>query len=530
MPMAVALAIALGPAIAAIWSVPWFVTQDGPAHLYNARIIAESFDPASPYASAFAVRALPLPNWAGHVLYLAIGSVLPPAWAERAAATMTLVALTAATAWLRRRVVPEDGPGGTLGTATLAALLGLNVAWLFGFTGFLLGAALLPMTLGVWWSSRDRPGLRPALNLAALVTLGYFCHPVSLGLTAFGLVALAAISPGPIGRRVQLVRILIGLSPLLALGPLYLYFTREGGPMRPEWGYLAAPFSARAWVAQLGWADPISLAAKTQRPFGRDPSPWNGLAAPALWAGLGLAVLSGITLRDRDRGRRRVRVGWGAISLVVLLAGLFGPDTLGASHGHYLPPRVVLIGLVTLVPWLRLDAPGMMARLGRGALVVALILQSLFVWDYAGESRRTAGGLMEAAEEVGNDRRVAAVLLDIRGRFRSNPLLHADCLLGVGTGNVIWGDYETNYYYFPVRLRDPDASPPASALEAIARAEGPERARLWSALLDRHESAIDVVLIWGDDPEIEEATTSRFTLIWKSTDGRVQVYRRDGLG
>ena len=32
--------------LSAIWVVPWFVTQDGPAHVYNAQILAESFDAA----------------------------------------------------------------------------------------------------------------------------------------------------------------------------------------------------------------------------------------------------------------------------------------------------------------------------------------------------------------------------------------------------------------------------------------------------------------------------------------------------
>src|SRR4051794_37532554 len=31
-----AFLLALVPGLAAVWSVPWFVTQDGPAHLYNA--------------------------------------------------------------------------------------------------------------------------------------------------------------------------------------------------------------------------------------------------------------------------------------------------------------------------------------------------------------------------------------------------------------------------------------------------------------------------------------------------------------
>ena len=34
----------LAAPLSAIWAVPWFVTQDGPAHVYNAQILAESFD------------------------------------------------------------------------------------------------------------------------------------------------------------------------------------------------------------------------------------------------------------------------------------------------------------------------------------------------------------------------------------------------------------------------------------------------------------------------------------------------------
>ncbi len=41
--------------------------------------------------------------------------------------------------------------------------------------------------------------------------------------------------------------------------------------------------------------------------------------------------------------------------LVVL--GLVAPDTLGVKHGHFLPQRIVLLGLVALVPWLDLE-PG----------------------------------------------------------------------------------------------------------------------------------------------------------------------------
>ncbi len=214
----------------------------------------------------------------------------------------------------------------------------------------------------------------------------------------------------------------------------------------------------------------------------------------------------------------------------MLFGSLITPDSLGDNHGGYLPQRVALLGLVALAPWLRLDATGPLARLGRVGLLVALVVQSLFVWDYGCESTRTAGALLKAADAAGRGRREATVLLNILGRFRSNPVLHADCLLGVDADNVIWADYETNYYYFPVQLRDPDSMPRAAPLEIIARTDAPgdeaKRAALWSDYLDRSADQIDVVLIYGTDAAIETITARRFVRAWKADDGRGQVWRK----
>ncbi len=114
---------------------------------------------------------------------------------------MTLVLFAGALGWLRGYVTDERA---TLGPALYAGLLALNISWLFGFTSFLLGAALFPLTLGVWWAGRD-DGFsgRRAATLAMLAILGYFCHLVSLGLTAFGLIVLEVSTPGRdrLGRR-----------------------------------------------------------------------------------------------------------------------------------------------------------------------------------------------------------------------------------------------------------------------------------------------------------------------------------------
>ena len=402
------LLFALAPALAALASTPWFVTQDGPAHLYNAEVLARSFDADSPFASFYRVRWEPLPNWAGHLALMILHAIVPARGANLALDALTLAGFSASVLWLRWRVAGARGLGVA---ALLSALLGLNVAWLLGFTSFLLGACLFPITLGVWWAGRDRLGWGRVSALAAMLVMGYFGHLVSLGLTVVGLAVLATLTPCREGGRQawasRLGRTASSMVPLIPLGLLYLNLSRRGGPMRPEWGNLADPLSPRAWATQVGWADPISIAAKRMMPFGDTPTRAAAVLAPVAWLLIALVLSIVATLRAHARSSARdasERRGWTALATLLILGGMAGPDTLGAGHGNYLPQRIVLLGLVALVPALDLD-PGRRAIRGSAlALVVALTVQSALVWDYAITSERTAGAFWRRARRLASGR------------------------------------------------------------------------------------------------------------------------------
>jgi hypothetical protein len=387
---------------------------------------------------------------------------------------------------------------------------------------------LFPVTLGVWWAGRDG-GFSPgrAAALAALGVLGYFCHLVSLGLTAFGLVVLEALTPGP-QRRGRALSTALGLLPLLPLAVVYSRLMRRGGGgLSPQWQFLGRPWSPAVWVAQLGWVDPVSLAQKGAIPFtGVNSRPFVVLAPVVLLAlGLALAVADAWRVRCGGGGGR---AGWWALAGALGAGGLVAPDTLGEAHGHYLPQRLALLGLAALVPVVRLDAGTRLGRAAAAALAAALALQTAAVWDYAQTCERTAGRVFRAAPAVGTGRRVATLLAGIRTRFRANPLLHADCALGVGTDNVIWADYEARLYYFPVRFRDdPDRRPDARELEEIALMDdpalAPARALRWARLLGTHADVIDVVVSWGTDPALDAVTEAAgYAPVYE--DGPVKVW------
>ena len=549
-----ALTVALAPALSAVWAIPWFVTQDGPAHLYNARILADSFDPDAPSRAVYTISWKPIPNWIGHLVLAGLVSSVPAWVADRIMTSMTLAGLAAAVLWLRWRVAGTRGMGAA---ALLGVLLAMNLTWLLGFTSFLLGTCLFPITLGIWWTGRYRLSVRRIVVLAALLTLGYFCHLVSLGLTVVGLVVLSVTGPIPDGtekawpfRLARLARTSMSFIPLFALAFFYLRAASGSGPLWPVWGDLPQPWLPSEWVARLGSADPITLAIKDGVPFTSLVGAGFILFAPVLWLAAVLVLwwYGRITGRpragerrlaldraDRERalaidmaGSRDDRQGWLVLAALLLVGGVTGPESFGAAHGEFLPQRVVLLGFMALVPVFDLDRSRWCGRAALASLVVAVSLQSAIVWDFGLYSERTAGQIIRAGPLVGRDQRIVTLLVKSQDRFRANPLLHAENWLGVDTGNVIWNNYEALHYYFPVQFRPEIKRPHAGDLERASLHEGPklkeDRKDEWEKILSDHAGSIDVILIWKRDEELEAITKRWFDLSERT--GDVQIYRR----
>jgi len=524
------VALALAPAVAAIWLVPWFVTQDGPAHLYNAAILVDSLRGGPAFGLFYEVRWDPLPNWGGHLTQMALVAAFPPRVADLLMTTITLLAVALAAAWLRGRTA--DGRPSAAARA-LAALAAISFSWLMGFASFQLGAALFAITLGVWWKHRDdlRPGRMAGLS--ALLVAGYFCHLVSLGLTGFAMGFLALASPGaggPRSWRDRIGKLAACVAPVAALLLVYLRLARRGGAMTPVLPTPGEFLTLAGWAHRLGWADPLSLAIKDVLPFDGRRGPGFLALAPIAWLAAGGLLLILDALRPgggsgRETGERRA---WLGLSSVLFLGAIFGPDSMGPNHGDYLPQRVALLGLIAALPAIGPASGSLLGRLGAGAMAAALALQTAAVWDYGLFSSRTAGRIAAAAPMVGEGRRVATLLAEAGTRFRVNPALHADCWLGVAGGNVVWSNYETRHYYFPVHFREGLPHPDPYDLQEIAllgtAPETAERRReWWERVLTEHHDAIDVLLVWREDPTLDAVTARWFEP--SARRGEVRIFR-----
>src|SRR5438270_480911 len=99
-----------------LWWFPYFPSQDGPDHLENALILKEYNAPESArYRDFYTINPHPDPNWAGHVLLVALMYVCPPLVAEKVLLTGYVLLLPFAVRFALRSLRP-----GAEGLALLA--------------------------------------------------------------------------------------------------------------------------------------------------------------------------------------------------------------------------------------------------------------------------------------------------------------------------------------------------------------------------------------------------------------------------
>jgi hypothetical protein len=539
----------------AIWSTPWFVTQDGAAHLYNAYILLELQKGDSPLNQIYDTQWLPLPNLGSHMLLMLLLTVLPAWVADRAVITLTFAGVACAALWLRVRVA---GWPGTLGAVPLSLLLALNWMWLLGFYNFLLGAGLFAVTLGTWWKWRDRLQWREATVLVLLLGLVYFCHLFSFGITALGLAVLTLVTPGPHWWR----RGWWTAASILPLFPLVMLYRNlippDSGGLRATWKGLSSFWSVRDWLMRWQSIETLQLSGRKLLPFSSLTASWHILLSPTFLTACGICLLvvaTGLVLRRNWASTGQVwfqtQRGWIVLTLLLLLGCAFSPDEFGARHGGYLRQRLLLFALITLLPLLRFDLKTHAARLGQGLLVGACVFQVLWVWDYAVSVNRMAGEFLLARQALESQalsgQFIGTILLPERRapnapklyeraaeetRYSTRPLLHLDDLLGVGTGHVVWNNYQAAQYFFPVKYQDQAATELARSLDNLNKRSPPSSAeaaahyfRRWLRLFECTHQRIGTLVIWGTAPELEAQLWQWYVPEPVYAAGRVRIFR-----
>lgn len=514
------LALAALASVAALWSVAWFPSQDGPAHVDSANVLRLYLQPARDDIRAqYRLLVEPVPNLTGQVLLAALLGLLAPATAEKLMLSAYLILFPLA---MRYALRAAGGAGG------LAALLALPFAWsrLFhwGFHNFSWGLVVLLFALGYWLRHRD--GLHGArwLGLLGLGLLLHFTHLGAVAPALFLIGTLAAwrvaVDAPDVGRALRSA-LATGLALLPAALLAWPYAQRQGA-------VLTAPADLTASLGRLLAFDVlVSHTAK------------EGLVAGLLAALCG--VLLALALAGQRARRRDVADGLllGAVGLALLYLLVQGPD----AGRLFLPERLAVLAPLVALLWLGTRSlPG---KLGVAAAVLAAALALAQVWLHAAAYRRlepyvadylSAGRVVEPGDTLlalsyaptGFDRQGRPLSLHVAA------FAHTSGFLATAHDAIDLGNYQALTRHFAIRFRHAgvrarfdiglseatDSEPPFLDLPLYERATG------------RH---VRLLLLWGVRatdrthpgwPVLESTLERDFERVHVSPLGLMSVYRR----
>lgn len=317
--------------IAIPWTVPHFVTQDGPSHLYTAVVAKNLLFRAQPYASLYRMNRHLVPSWASTILLALSASVAGAAHAEQLMTSLILCLGFFSFSYAIRSLSPTA----LRWTPLSNFLLETWFLWM-GFYNFYLGIVLAPIAIGFYIRRGGRLTTRAAITLAFGMALLFFVHLLAavVCLLVLGIIALwlhvarpALWTKSPDWREAgRQVGIFAGaMLPVVVLGLIFAHQAPGGMAFHPNVLQSLSEFPMHVFATANGLAGgqwylfPVVLGLIVIAVLGMRRSEWQaakgglGVAAVALFFAYLLVPDSGL-----GGNAVKVRFAW----IVFLLGGL----------------------------------------------------------------------------------------------------------------------------------------------------------------------------------------------------------------
>ena len=436
--------MALLLALAPVWcSGRFFVTGDGPCHIYNSRVLLDFMlgQHRAFYDPFYFLNTRFEPNWLSHICLAVLQLVFSPEIAEKLFLSAYVLLFAFGLRFLLRQINPAN---------RFLTSVGLLFAWHYllqaGFYNYALSIGLFFWVCGYWMQHRLdwKPG--PMLVMAALWVLLFSAHPMglifSIAFIGLGLVAEAVQALKRHGAQqawVQLrgpvLRLALAALPMLAL--LTSYFLRK------PWGADPNTSTMASLATNLVQAKTLITLNSTERDI-------------AKFAG----ALVGVLLYFAIWQRRRTRV---FADFILLFTGFVlwqyfrqaGADAMEQA----MPERIQPFIWLGLLCWIATaQFPEIICRLApalAGGLLAAFLSVRIPILQKASALVEDYVSCIQYIDEES----VILVMnydfggLDFEGRpiVNRNPIfMHAADYIGAYRAAIMSDNYEATRSYFPI--------------------------------------------------------------------------------
>ena len=412
------------------WTVPHFVTQDGPSHVYSALTARDLLiHRGSLQRMLYHLRPGIVPNWTSTILLAAIATIAGAGNAERVMVDVCLLL-----GFFSFRYAARALAGVPLGFTPLANFLFHTWFLWLGFYNFSLGMAMVPLAIGFYVRHRRILTLKHAALLAAASTLIFFTHLIPAAITVLAVLTIALWTH----RRAAVYRTGLAAAAMLPAIVLILLYATGKPPVawKPEIAVALTVFPQHVFATAGGYLG------------------GQGLLVPGILFYLAVVILG--LRRDEWRSERGALAATMAVLFVLYL--IVPDEGIGGSMTKIRFSWAVFLlgGLVA--------ASGRSRPLERPLTIYITVLLScnLFVtWQALRLTSRAVEDYIVATDRIPP----GAVFVRIRyptpqtseryglAGMGRDPFFHLDAYSAARRGSIDLSDYEGLNPIFPLALR-----------------------------------------------------------------------------
>ncbi len=463
----------------------YFLTVDGPCHLYNSQVLSDILlgKHVDFYETFYQLNDHLNPNWFSHALMSLLLIFLPAFLVEK----IVLIAYVLGFAIGFRRLVKLLMPKQWI-LPYFGFLFIYNSLFLFGFYNFSFSLVWLIWIAVYYLKYENRLGTRQYLILSFLALIQYFTHPIGL-LLSIGILlcwsCLNILKDRTKGN--DIVKLFLSFSPSLLLLGLYLN-SSQGGVWKNDYSFekLFKMFFQNKVLVSL--------------------SDFEYILAAATGILILLLLMLGFCKKYKRASLHKADV-FIALSIFCLFMFFFGPK--GLAGGGILLPRMHLLVLFFAVLYLaQFDFKKKVEFTVFGILIFLIIgFWSVRIPKHI-QVNKALNEYLSASQFIKPNATVLALSFAHAGKTldgneiasRQSLFLHAASYLGTEKPLIIFDNYEANTGHFPLNWKE--HVNPFKQIGYGIESEPPKADFI--NYVEKTGQEIEYVLIWGLDQEYQD--------------------------
>jgi hypothetical protein len=514
-----------------VWSIRYFVVQDGASHVYNAYLLSELVTKDPSVSNWLTFNTLAVPNATGHWLLAILLQVFSGYLSMKVMTVGCYATFVASVCLLRYRVAGTDDLPITV---LLASALAFNWLWFVGLYNFMIGLIIFVNLNSICFRWIFGLSVRRTITISLIFIAIYLSHIVTFA-AAIGSVFIMALCYAPLERRRNFKYLSLALIPSIVLAVLYRLSTYSiADVLYPTWRWLTESASLTDALRNL-LVDPFIIISRQTLPFVDFNSKLFVLFSPGIWTAVSLGLLSIPSIQRMWRGRffDKKRLPFLIIFILSILGVFIAPDDFGLSNGGLLRERVLICGLCLFVPFFDLQKSRLVKHLAQVSLIYVIIFQTAALWDYGLHTETAVKQVAAAESEISDTDSIATIVVSEAGyRYHSIPDAELGLLTSVGKKSKVLDNYELGHYLFPLVTKEQSDREFIHAISGshVFVSNGPENefsttlSQLKDCLSGNHQRFTKLIVL-RQDPRVDAVLYKWFDPIPVYDSGPVRVLR-----